>query len=135
GNTVNLGSRVQGATKYLKTGMVVTASTRERLGDVLSARRLCRVRVVNINEPVALYELCPLPGEAWSEIRRRYEEALQLFEEQQLSKATAVLGHLLDAYPDDGPSIVLLSRAATHLAQQLASPGKDFDPVWELPGK
>lgn len=135
GNTVNLASRVQGATKYLKTGMVVTAATHEQLGGALSARRLCRVRVVNIKEPVALYELCPQPGDDWTEIRQRYEEALSYFEESQLSKATAVLGRLLDAFPDDGPSIVLLSRAATHLAEQLASPGKEFDPVWELPGK
>lgn len=135
GNTVNLASRVQGATKYLKTGMVLTAATHERIGPALAARRLCQVRVVNINEPVALYELCPQPGEQWMEIRQRYEEALTLFEAGQLSKATALLGRLLDAFPDDGPSIVLLSRAATHLAEQLASPGIAFDAVWELPGK
>lgn len=135
GNTVNLASRVQGATKYLKAGIVITAATHERLGEALAARRLCRVRVVNIKEPVALYEICPQPGADWLEIRQRYEEALAYFDQRQLSKATAVLGRLLDAFPDDGPAIVLLSRAATQLAEQLASPGLEFDPVWELPGK
>ena len=33
GNTVNLGSRVQGLTKYLKRPLLVTRATRERLGD------------------------------------------------------------------------------------------------------
>jgi adenylate cyclase len=135
GNTVNLASRVQGATKYLRTGVVVTSATYDHTSGSLPARRLCQARVVNIAEPVTLYELSPQPDEAWIEIRSLYEEALRLFEQQQLSKATAVLGRLLDLCPDDGPAIVLLSRAATHLAQQLASPGSAFDPVWELPGK
>src|SRR5262249_46112855 len=33
GNTVNLASRVQGLTKYLNSRLLVTAATRERIGD------------------------------------------------------------------------------------------------------
>jgi adenylate cyclase len=135
GNTVNLGSRVQGAAKYLKTTMLVTAQTQRRLDASLACRRLCQVRVVNIAEPITLYELCPQPGEQWADICASYEQALRMFEQQQLSKATAALGRMLDRYPDDGPSIVLLSRAATLLAEQLATPGAAFSPVWDLPGK
>src|SRR5262249_59580349 len=56
GNTVNLASRVQGLTKYLRCGVLVTAATREQLGDEFIARRAVRARVVNIKEPVDLYE-------------------------------------------------------------------------------
>ncbi len=135
GNTVNLCSRVQGATKYLKSGIVVTAATQARLDDSFATRRLCQVRVVNIAEPVALYELCPQADAAWQEIRARYEEALREFEQQRFGKTTTIAGEILEAHPDDGPSIVLLSRAATLLAEQLGGRAGEFSPIWELPGK
>lgn len=135
GNTVNLGSRVQGATKYLKTGMLLTAQTQRLLDDSFATRRLCHARVVNIAEPVALFELRPQADAGWQELRARYDEALGEFERRHFSKATAILGQLLDNYPGDGPSIVLLSRSATLLADELASRGTAFDPVWDLPGK
>ncbi|MCA1685897.1 MAG: adenylate/guanylate cyclase domain-containing protein, partial [Planctomycetia bacterium] len=47
GNTVNLASRVQGATKYMKTRLLVTGSTRAQLDDGFACRRLCTVGVVN----------------------------------------------------------------------------------------
>ena len=45
GNTVNLASRVQGLTKYLKCPLLVTAATRQQLGDGFVARRVVRTRV------------------------------------------------------------------------------------------
>lgn len=135
GNTVNLCSRVQGATKYLKSGIVVTAATQTRLDDSFATRRLCQVRVVNIAEPVALYELCPQADAAWHETRARYDEALREFEQQRFGKTTTIAGEILETHPDDGPSIVLLSRAATLLAEQLGGRAGEFSPIWELPGK
>src|SRR5437016_5015159 len=57
GNTVNLASRVQGLTKYLRCRFLVTRPTREQLGDDFIARRVIKARVVNIEEPVDLYEV------------------------------------------------------------------------------
>jgi adenylate cyclase len=130
GNTVNVASRVQGATKYLGTRLILTRSTHERLGAGFTARRLCRARVVNIAEPVDLYELSGNDTDG-GELRRQYEQALALFEVGQIRTAIRMLGNLLNDYPDDGPSPILLSRAVSHLAQDR----KCVDPVWELPGK
>lgn len=135
GNTVNLCSRVQGATKYLKSGIIVTAGTQARLDDAFATRRLCQVRVVNIAEPVALYELCPQADGGWHDVRQRYDDALREFEQQRFGKTTMILGQILENHPDDGPSIVLLSRAATLLAEQLGGRAGEFSPIWELPGK
>jgi adenylate cyclase len=52
GNTVNLASRVQGATKYVRSRILVTDATRSRMGSGFASRRVCQVRVVNIAEPV-----------------------------------------------------------------------------------
>ena len=57
GNTVNLASRVQGATKYLRSPILITGSTNRQIGEGFLVRRLCQVRVVNIVEPVELHEL------------------------------------------------------------------------------
>lgn len=135
GNTVNVCSRVQGATKYLKTGILVTFATHESLDDSLACRRLCQVRMLNIAQPITLYELCPQPSKEWRATTARYEQALDEFEHQRFSRASAILGELLEVNPDDGPAAVLLSRAASWLADQLAGRAAAFDPVWELPGK
>ncbi len=44
GHTVNLASRVEGATKQLGVGFLITGSTRERLGSRFATRRLCRAQ-------------------------------------------------------------------------------------------
>jgi adenylate cyclase len=133
GSTTNVASRVQGANKYLHTRLLVTEATRSRLGDGFAARRLCQVRVVNIDGPVSLYEL-NRPGQAaWEDLRGKYERALQHFDAGEFRETARILGGLL-ADPlsrDDGPSLVLMQRAVTALV------GTDpaFSPVWTLPGK
>jgi adenylate cyclase len=131
GNTVNLASRVQGATKYLNTRLLVTAHTQRLLPERFRTRRLCQVRVVNIREAVDIYELLPqaIPGRADS--KERYERALSLFEQRLLPEAVAILGNLLVDDPHDGPSLLLVSRIVKHMlhSQEI------FDPVWDLPGK
>jgi adenylate cyclase len=131
GNVVNLASRVQGATKYLKAPLLVTKATHAKLGGTVPARRLCAVRVVNIAEPVDLYELAPVGRPGWTSLAAGYEDALGRFARRDLDGAMRVLFQLLTDHPDDGPALVLLARA---IAQRDLDP-TSFDPVWELPGK
>ncbi|HLN33632.1 MAG TPA: adenylate/guanylate cyclase domain-containing protein [Gemmataceae bacterium] len=131
GDAVNLASRVQGATKFLKTKLLVTGSTRAHLGDEFRCRRLGRVRVVNIVRPVDIHEIVPMAQNAWAVLQRTYEQALDDFERKEFRNAARGLGNLLIEYPEDGPSLVLLSRAVNALIEE----PKVFDPVWDLPGK
>jgi adenylate cyclase len=131
GNTVNLASRVQGATKYLKTPLLITEATRVQLGDEFRARRLCRARVVNIPDPVALYELAPPATSDWAALQANYEAALAEFERGEFRQSAGSLGRLLGDFPLDGPALILLARAANALVEE----SEHFDPVWELPGK
>ncbi len=131
GNTVNLGSRVQGLTKYLQRPLLATRATREQLGDDFIARRVVRVRVVNIAEPVDLYEV----ETAGLGMRRQFfaesEAALEELESAHFALAASRAGKLLLENPYDGPLLLLLSRASTALVQS----DRVFDPVWEPPGK
>ena len=129
GSGVNLASRVQGATKYLKVPAIITGSTRELLDDSFRVRRLCRVRVVNIVTPVDLYELdCGGGREA---MFGEYERALEAFDAGDFSRAAKLLGNLLATWPGDGPALVLLSRSVDCMIHE----PRDFSPVWELAGK
>lgn len=131
GNTVNLASRVQGATKFVRRQVVITGATVDQIGDEFHKRRLCQVEVVNIAEPIVLFELCDQVDSSWADLRDRYESALTAYERGDFHAATQILGNLLTDYPDDGPTVILLSRAVDHLAH----PSDGFSPIWKLAGK
>ena len=131
GNTVNLASRVQGATKYVRSRILVTDATRSQMGAGFASRRVCQVRVVNIAEPVVLHELGRTDDAGWDELQQAYEGALSAFENRNFHQAAHLLGGLLQTRPDDGPSLLLLSR----VANCLVSADGDFNPCWDLPGK
>jgi adenylate cyclase len=131
GNTVNLASRVQGATKYLRSRLLITGSVHAQLTTEFDARELCTARVVNIAEPVDLYELVGRATPTWLELKMGYEEALKRFENKEFRQAARILGRLCMEYPNDGPSLFLLSRAVNCMVEDPA----DFDPVWVLAGK
>ena len=128
GNTVNLASRVQGATKHFHTRMIITGQTRAQTGDSFITRRLGRVRVVNIAEPVELFELSGTnPGHLPEPVRAAHEEALTHFEERDLRSSARILSAIQADNPTDGPSLILLGRVVAALCD-----GGDYDPVWNL---
>ena len=131
GNTVNLASRVQGATKYFKSRLIVTGATAEALDDNLLMRRLADVRVVNIEQPVRLFELPCGNAPNASELCPAYEQALECFEQGDFRKAAQMLTTLMASFPDDGASMILLSRAVSALVDGRS----DDHPVWQMAGK
>lgn len=134
GNTVNLASRVQGATRFVNSSLLVTGKTFDQLQtDQFYSRRLCTVRVNNIEQPVDLYEIVSLATPDWSEISRRYEQSLDAFEGREFREAASLLGDLLVHQPSDGPSLLLMSRSVNELVKD--GDPDDFDPVWTLSEK
>lgn len=131
GTTVNLASRVQGATKHLGVPLLITRSTRDRLDDQSAVRRLCTVRTVNISEPVELFELVSAPDSRWQSLQVQFEEALRQFEQGRFVEAMGLLGQLVAAFPHDEPTRKLLQRNVACLSQ----PAGAFDPVWNLDSK
>jgi adenylate cyclase len=132
GNTVNLASRLQGSTKYLKARALITQSTRDQLGDEFAHRRLARLQVVNIRQPVTVYELAPAGQPGWGELKEGYEKALELFEAgpDHLQEAARVLGSLAIPFGVSGPNLFLLSRILGALQDH-----DTWSDVYVLPGK
>ncbi len=130
GTTVNLASRVQGATKHFKARLIITGKTRAAIDDSFATRRLGKVRVVNIVGPVELYELVPVDYPDWATISTAHESALDHFEAGQFHPAAGLLANIQVAHPNDGPSLILLSRVINALCD-----AERYDAVWTLASK
>ncbi len=131
GNTVNLGSRVQGASKYLRSKILITRETHRQIPRDIATRRLCSVRVNNIERPVDLFELTTESNNTTKKRDKAYEQALAEFEAERFTEAITTLSRLLTKHPEDGPSLLLMKRL---IDASLAGDAL-FDPVWTMPGK
>src|SRR5262249_47086333 len=123
--------RVEGATKYLKVPLLITGSTAAQLSPEFPRRKLCEVRVVNIPQSVALYELMTATDPPSAQLGAEYEEALSRFEQREFRASLVSLARILSHHENDGPSQVLLSRVSNAVVE---GPLPEH-PVWELPGK
>lgn len=131
GNTVNLGSRLQGACKQLGVKCIVSAETVAGRSDRSHFRRLAHLKVVGIQRPVEVFEFVADPTPLWNGLRTEYEAALADYEANRPGETVRRLGMLLQNYPGDRPSGRLLAMAA----RRLTDPGDTFSAIWELEGK
>ncbi|MFM7111119.1 MAG: adenylate/guanylate cyclase domain-containing protein, partial [Planctomycetota bacterium] len=132
GNTVNVASRVEGATKHFGVSMLVTASTRALLDEKVPVRRVRKVMLKGIPEAVDLYEVPESSGGAeLGDFIKRYELSLKHYEEGRHLEAVKGLQNLLaNAAEPDGPTLALLMRAVAALGQI-----EQGSPVEEMQGK
>jgi len=57
GSPVNVASRIQGATRYLNVRILITGSTEKPIRNTFVCRRVCTLKVVNVQEAVEVYKL------------------------------------------------------------------------------
>ncbi len=127
GRTVNLGSRIQGLTKHWKVSTLMDAETAECLPPDVLKRRLCKAKVVGLDGELDLFELMPNQSRLNADLAIAYERALVLYESgQQFREAVRAFGELVQRYPTDGPSLIMLVRAVNELVE----PSQSFSPVW-----
>ena len=128
GHTVNLASRVEGATKQIGIPTLITGTTHAPLGGTFATRRLCTIRVVGIERAIDLHELHAIePDPEWRARAEEYEKALSSFEARRWSEACRTLAPLLAGQEGnyDLPALTLLGRAI----ECLKTNPTDFDPV------
>ncbi|MDR2786178.1 MAG: adenylate/guanylate cyclase domain-containing protein, partial [Treponema sp.] len=110
GSAVNLAARLEGVNKQYRTGILISGSTKTRIGDEFICRSLDRVRVVGINTPVRLYELLGLrsaPGlqtdidTRQAEYLAVWEKAVDLFEHGFFEMAEELFSCLAKKIPQD----------------------------------
>ncbi len=130
GNTVNVGARLQSATKQLGVSCLASGATIEA-ASVKGSRRIANVGVVGIEQPIQVHELNSGGGQEWDELRIPYQSALKDFEDGKFAKAIRRLGAILTRHHSDRPSRALLSRAISELDE----PSEKFTGVWRLKSK
>src|SRR5262249_4605879 len=136
GHTVNLASRVQDATKKLGLPLLITEATRASLSPDMAVRRLGKVRLPGVHDPVVLFELhgrkAPLQ---WQAPFDAYELALEQYERGEWARACQSLLPLLGLFEQEGyqdaPTLKLMRRAG----ECLEAHPSPFDPIIEVSTK
>jgi adenylate cyclase len=128
GDTVNLGSRLEGLTKQYGVDIIVSRATVQAIPD-MAFRELDTVRVKGKNEPVAIYEPLGLRS-ALDGVRvarmEQFHEALQRYRTRQFGTALRLLDGL--AQEKDESLIVLYRDRVTHFLDQ--PPPPEWDGVY-----
>jgi class 3 adenylate cyclase len=135
GNTGNLAARLEGVNKHYGTWILASEKTIQQTEGRFLTRRLDRIRVVGMNEPVRIYELLALAENADPALRKKldlFHYALELFEKRNWAAATGAFRKILDISPKDSPSILYFNRCRNYMER---SPDSDWDGVYNLKQK
>lgn len=131
GDAVNLGSRLEGTTKFYGVKLVVGETTRAQAGDRFLYRELDLVKVKGKAQAIRVYEPICRSVEAGEEVRRElsaYHDALADFRARQWQQAREAFRALQLATPDRHIYALYLERIDNLAA---ADPGEDWDGVYE----
>ena len=135
GNAVNLAARLEGVNKQYGTWILASENTVRETGDHLFYRKLDRVRVVGINEPVRLCELIDLAENADEQsvkLVSTFHDALDNFEKRDWKQAAAGFKETMSIRKDDQPSKLYYERSMKFTK---SPPDDSWDGVYNLTTK
>jgi adenylate cyclase len=112
GDSVNLGSRLEGINKEYGTNIVISEFTYEQVKDTLSCRELDSVRVKGKLLPVRIYELLGEKKDSnkWDGFVRVFEEGLAYYKQCQWDEAIAAFRQATEIRSGDPPSELYIKR-------------------------
>lgn len=135
GDSVNIAARLESANKKYGTRIIMEHHTHAMIKDQFETRKIDRIRVVGIQEPVEIYELLAKKSQlepSANALRNHYESALQCYQARDFKEAKNYLHRCTEIHPNDGPTQVLRQRMEI-LTQ--TPPANDWDGVWQLESK
>jgi adenylate cyclase len=135
GDTVNVASRLEGASKAYGTRLLANEATAARTAGAIEVREIDAILVVGKTEPERIYEVLGRKGEVDATrlaLRGRFAAGLAAYRRQAWPEAEAAFTAALELAPDDGPSRVFLARLAELRANP---PAADWNGVWALTSK
>ena len=135
GNAVNLAARLEGVNKQYGTWILASENSVRETDQRLLYRRLDRVRVVGITEPVRLCELIDMADLAYEQDKKLvtvFHEALDLFEKRNWKLAINCFDEVLAIKEDDEPSKLYIKRCKEFLVKP---PADSWDGVYNMTSK
>ena len=136
GDGVNLGARLEGATKIYGTDIVISESTYRPCADRVWTRELDFIKVKGKNNPVAIYELVGLRSETVSDQKQQviehYEKARQHYLKRKFAFAIAEFATVLEIDSHDKAAALHVERCQHWLKNP---PIDEWDGAWALTEK
>lgn len=136
GDGVNLGSRLESASKIYGTDIVISEMTYRPCADRVWARELDYITVKGKTKPVAVYELIGLATEPISDQKKQiidlYSQGRKFYLERNFPMAMAQFGMVLSLDKQDKAAALHLERCQHYLQNP---PPEDWDGAWVLTEK
>jgi adenylate cyclase len=135
GDAVNLASRLEGANKAYKSGMMISEFTYRSCEADIDVRELDRIRVVGKSAPVTVYQLLGRKNQtvrAVADLVDQFTKGLDLYNSGDFRQAKSEFSLCLDIVADDGPALTYISRCQAFID---TPPGADWDGVYTLTEK
>ncbi len=134
GDSVNLGSRLEGANKSYKTNIIIGESTYERVKDEFVCMELDSVKVKGRKRPVRIYsllgskELLEIP----ETIVSQFNEAVNVYKARKWEEAIKIFENIAAKDPNFYPAQVYIDRCRDFKENP---PPSDWDGVYVMPSK
>jgi adenylate cyclase len=136
GDSVNLASRLEGATKYYGSKILLSEYTVADLRQPALLREVDLLRVKGKDRPVAVYESLGYRAQELSNGLGRmldaYTAGLSAYRSREWKKAMGAFETALQACPNDGPSSLYLERCRIYSDRP---PADNWNGVWVLTEK
>ncbi len=134
GDRVNLAARLEGANKEYGSAIMISEETYQHVREHVVARELDVLRVKGKEEPVAVYELLALAGEALPvpEALAAYREGIARYRARSFPEALRLMEEACEKDPECAPARVYLDRLR-HYAEH--PPPEDWDGVFTMTSK
>ena len=134
GDTVNTASRLEGANKFYGTRILVNSEAMKAAQEILSFRRIDRVRLKGKEEALDIYEIMGTReglSEAGELLINDWHQALEYYRNADWAEAEKRIRGVLKKLPSDGPAKVYLTRISTLKAAAPAG----WDGTWRFEEK
>jgi len=134
GDSVNLGSRLEGINKEYHTRIIISEFTQKEVKDSFVTREVDWVRVKGKAQPVRIFELIAESSVApeTGQMLKHFETGFQLYHERRFQEAIAAFNDALKIKPDDGVSQLYVERCEDYLKEP---PGENWDGVCTMTHK
>lgn len=136
GDGVNLGSRLESASKIYGCDIIISEHTYKPCADQVCVRELDKIRVKGKKQPVSIYELIGLDSDPLPEQKQRviehYHKGRELYLKQDFAIAMGEFAQVLKFDPKDKPADMHLVRCQ-HLLK--SPPPEPWDGVTTMTEK
>ena len=137
GDGVNLGSRLESASKQYGCDIIVSEYTFQPCKDLIWYRELDCIRVKGKNEPVKIYEVVGLKSEDISEQKQEiidlYHKGREYYLKRKFTRAMTEFGTILEDIDKNDKAAALYLKRCQHFLQE--PPPEEWDGVWTMTEK